>query len=76
MEINKILKQGLKENEVLAENHNGLISKYKRLKNNQYKVVESYYPANNIITGKYEIKDYLNGLTYGLNEINIIRDTN
>lgn len=76
MTLDKILKQGLKENEVLAKNHNGLISKYEKIKNNQYKAMESYYPANNIITGKYEIKDYLSGLTYGLNEINIIRDTN
>jgi len=76
MTLDKILKQDIKENEVLAKNHNGLISKYEKIKNNQYKVVESYYPANNIITGKYEIKDYLNGLTYGLNEINIIRDAN
>lgn len=76
MKITDILKQDLKHNEVLAENHNGLISKYEKIKNNQYKVVESYYPANNIITGKYEIKDYLNGLIYGLNEINIIRDAN
>lgn len=70
-----ILNQSLNENEVLAEKRGGLISKYEIVnyrRSTQYKVIESYYMINSIYK-TYSVKDYLSGIEYGLNEINIIK---